>query len=98
MIRRLKKQNEHRMRRTRGHLAMVVSLILAAFSAAAVAETGYIAHANVSTYVCQTRSQARMQDINPDYLVPGCSLRETAVTDQGRTTIHRGTARNKMED
>lgn len=59
---------------------------------------GYIAHANVSTYVCQTANEARMQDINPDYLVPGCALREAAENDQKPSSTKRIMKKNRVEN
>jgi hypothetical protein len=32
------------------------------------------AHTDGAPYLCQTPEEAREQDINPDYLVPGCAL------------------------
>jgi hypothetical protein len=31
-------------------------------------------------YLCQSANQAREQDINPDYLVPGCQLYPASMT------------------
>jgi len=36
-----------------------------------------VAHVSGATYLCATDAQARLQDRNPDWLVPGCRMGPT---------------------
>jgi len=89
------RSTSHFMRTVLAGLAMVS---YASLSLAGPDTGGYVAHANVSTYICRTESQARMQDINPDYLVPGCALYAGTAGDQKTTAKKPVREKRRMED
>lgn len=70
------------MHAKRSRIADILTVLVCAFSSAqAAVPVDYVqqtkaplSQAGGVAYICQTQHQSHLQNINPDYLVPGCRL------------------------